>query len=151
MIVGRNTRIWHPEKSVILDCVIGDDCTIHAPVWIGNNVVIGNKCKIQAFAFVPEGVTLGDDVFIGPNVVFTNDAEPPSDKQKWKPVLVGDGAVIGAGAVIKAGVVIESGARIGCGAVVTRDVPAGEWYVGNPARPILRMAGGSNVKAARIR
>lgn len=140
MIVGKNTRIWHPERSIILNCVIGSDCVIHGMVWIGNGVLIGNRCKIQAFAFLPEGVTLGDDVFIGPGVKMTNDADPPSQREHWKPIHVGDGAVIGAGAVIKAGVTIAPGARIGCGAVVTRDVPAGTWYVGSPAKPIRRSA-----------
>jgi UDP-2-acetamido-3-amino-2,3-dideoxy-glucuronate N-acetyltransferase len=138
MKVGKNTRVWHPDKSVILDCFIGDDCTIHAPVWIGPNVVIGDRCKIQAFAFIPEGVSIGSDVFIGPGVIFTNDPEPPSHRQAWKPIYVGNGAVIGAGAVIKAGVTIAPGAKIGCGAVVTKDVMAGDWYVSNPAKPIRR-------------
>lgn len=138
MKVGRHTIIWHQEKSVILDCEIGDTCVIHAPVWIGNGVKIGNRCKVQAFAFLPEGVTLGNDVFVGPGVTFTNDPEPPSDQKNWLPIVVGDGAVIGAGAVIKAGVTIAPGAKIGCGAVVTKDVKAGAWYVGNPSRPLLR-------------
>lgn len=138
MKTGRHSRIWHPEKSVILDCEIGDDCVIHAPVWIGNGVKIGNRCKVQAFAFLPEGVTLGDDVFVGPGVTFTNDPEPPSGQENWRPIVVGNGAVIGAGAVIKAGVTIAAGAKIGCGAVVTKDIPAGCWHAGNPAKPLLR-------------
>lgn len=138
MKTGARVTIWHPEKSVILDCEIGDDSVIHAPVWIGPNVIIGQRCKIQAMSFLPEGVTLGNDVFIGPGVTFTNDPEPPSHKQNWKPIVVGDGAVIGAGCVIKAGVTIHPGAKIGCGAVVTKDVYPGEWYVQNPARPISK-------------
>lgn len=134
MQAGKTTRIWHPELSVLLDCVIGEECTIHAQVWIGNKVVIGDRCKVQAFAFIPEGVRLGNDVFIGPRVTFTNDPYPPSDN--WAETVVGDGAVIGAGAVIRAGVTIAPHARIGCGAVVTKDVPAGAWWVGNPARPL---------------
>jgi UDP-2-acetamido-3-amino-2,3-dideoxy-glucuronate N-acetyltransferase len=132
---GPNTSVWHPEKSVILDCSIGARCTIHAPVWIGNNVVIGDDCKVQAFAFLPDGVELGNGVFIGPHVCFTNDPVPPS--KDWAKTRVGDGAVIGAGAVIKAGVTIAPGAKIGCGAVVVKDVPAdGAWWAGNPARPL---------------
>lgn len=141
MITGDGTIIWHPDKSVLLDCTIGRDCTIHAPVWIGDNVQIGDRCRIQAFVFLPDGVTLGNDVFVGPNVVFTNDPEPPSGRDNWLPIRVGDGAVIGAGCVIRAGVTIAPGARIGCGAVVTRDVPAGDWHVGVPAREIGRAFG----------
>lgn len=135
---GRNTTIYHPEKSVILDCVIGEDCKIHAPVWFGHGVRIGNRCRIQAFAFIPEGVVIGDDVFIGPSVTFTNDPEPPSGRDNWKQTYVGNGASIGAGVIIKAGVIIHPGAKIGCGAVVTRDVYPGDWHVGVPAKPIHR-------------
>lgn len=132
---GPGTRIWHPELSILLDCVIGAGCTIHAPVWIGNKVSIGDGCKVQAFCFIPEGVMIGDDVFIGPRVTFTNDPVPPSTD--WRTTWVGTGAVIGAGAVIKAGVSIAPGAKIGCGAVVVKDVPAdGHWWAGNPARPL---------------
>lgn len=135
---GRNTTIYHPEKSVLLDCSVGEDCRIHAPVWIGNGVRIGDRCRIQAFVFIPEGVVIGDDVFIGPGVIFTNDPEPPSGREHWKPIFVGPRATIGAGAVIKAGVIIHADAKIGCGAVVTKDVAAGEWYVGVPAEPMRR-------------
>jgi UDP-2-acetamido-3-amino-2,3-dideoxy-glucuronate N-acetyltransferase len=134
MIVGKNTRIWHEEKSVFLDCVIGDDCTIHAPVWIGNNVVIGDRCKIQAFTFIPEGVRIGNDVFIGPHVVFTNDLNPPSpivDK-----TLVQNGASIGANTTVVCGTIIGRNARIGAGSVITKDIPDDTLAYGVPARVI---------------
>lgn len=134
MRAGKDTKIWHPELSVLLDCEIGESCTIHAQVWIGNKVKIGDRCKVQAFSFIPEGVHIGNDVFIGPRVTFTNDPVPPSTD--WKTTYVGDGAVIGAGAVIKAGVSIAPGAKIGCGAVVTKDVHGYGWWVGNPAHPL---------------
>jgi acetyltransferase-like isoleucine patch superfamily enzyme len=117
---------------VLLDCTIGDDCTIHAPVWIGNNVKIGNRCKVQAFAFIPDGVTLEDDVFVGPAVVFTNDKYPPS--QKWTKTLVQEKVSIGANATVLPGIIIGCGARVGAGAVVTKNVKAGAKIYGNPAR-----------------
>lgn len=118
---GPSTRVWHPEKSVLLDCRIGDDCTIHAPVWIGNNVVIGDRCKVQAFSFIPEGVKIGNDVFVGPHVCFTNDKKPPSDS--WLETVIEDGVSIGANCTILPGIRIGAGARIGAGTVVTKDVP----------------------------
>ncbi len=130
--------IYHPEKSVILTDKIGDNCVIHAPTWIGKDVMIGENVKIQAFCFLPDGVRIGDNVFIGPGVIFSNDADPPSARENWLPIWVGAGAVISAGAVIKAGVIISPKAKIGCGAVVVDDIPAGDWYVGNPARMISR-------------
>lgn len=132
MRAGKDTKLWHPELSVLLNCVIGERCTIHSHVWIGDNVAIGNDCKVQAFAFLPDGVTLGNHVFIGPRVTFTNDKHPPS--KDWSATEVGDFAVIGAGAVILPGVKIGAHAMIGAGAVVTKDVPAGAMVYGNPAR-----------------
>lgn len=123
MIVGKNTKIWHEEKSVILDCEIGDNCTLHAPIWIGQNVKIGNNCKIQAFCFIPEGVTLEDDVFLGPNCVFTNDLRPPRGKEDWSNTLIKKGASIGAGCVIVCGVTIGENSLVGAGTTVFKDVP----------------------------
>lgn len=129
---GQNCTIYHPEKSVLLDCVIGDDCTIHAPVWIGNKVVIGNRCKIQAFSYLPEGVIISDDVFIGPSVTFTNDKYPPSLSRET--TFVGKGVSIGAGSTIVCGITIGDGARIGAGSVVTRNIAPNALVMGNPAK-----------------
>lgn len=133
--------IYHPEKSVLLDFTIGEDCTVHAPVWIGNNVRIGNRVKIQAFAFIPEGVTLGDDVFIGPNVTFTNDKHPPSTKNNWFQTFVHNSAVIGAGSTILPGVIIGHHAVVGAGSVVTKNVPSNATVAGNPAKPLTSSQG----------
>ena len=130
--MNSTTKIWHKEKSVILTKKIGKGTTIHAPVWLGTDVEIGSHVKIQAFAFVPEGVSILDDVFIGPGVVFTNDKYPPSGK--WEQTIVREGASIGANATILPGVVIGEYAKIGAGSVVTKDVPTGETWVGNPAK-----------------
>lgn len=129
-------KIWHPEKSVLLDYTIGEDCIVHAPVWIGNNVKIGSRVKIQAFAFIPDGVTIGDDVFIGPNVTFTNDKHPPSNKDNWYETYVHNGAVIGAGSTILPGLIIGNDAVVGAGSVVTRNIAPNAIVAGNPAKPL---------------
>ena len=139
MRVGKGTTIWHPPKSTILECEIGERCVIHSHVWIGNNVKIGNGCKIQAFSFIPEGVTIGDNVFIGPRTTFTNDKFPPSGG-KWAKTVVGPNAVIGAGSVILPGLTIGAHAFIGAGSVVTKDVAVGAVVYGNPAREVKQRA-----------
>lgn len=132
---GENTKIYDPELSNIRDGVeIGNNCTLHSHIWIGENVKIGNNVRIQAFSFIPEGVIIEDDVFIGPRVTFTNDKYPPSLKEEWKPTIVKRGASIGAGAIILPGITIGEGARVGAGSVVTKNVPPNVVVCGVPAR-----------------
>lgn len=123
--IGPGTFIWHRDLSNIGQIITGSGCTIHSHVWIADGVVIGNRVKIQAFAFIPEGVLLEDDVFIGPHVCFTNDKFPPSHRTHWAPTVVKRGAVIGANATILPGITIGVSAVVGAGAVVTKDVEDG--------------------------
>lgn len=131
------TQIWHPELSVFTPTFKhGSNCTIHAHVWLGCQM--GNSCMIEAFSFIPDWVTLGNDVFVGPHVCFTNDKRPPSWGAHWARTVVEDNVSIGAGAVILPGVTLHKGCMIGSGAVVTKSVPAGEVWVGNPAKQLCK-------------
>jgi acetyltransferase-like isoleucine patch superfamily enzyme len=98
---------------------------------------IGDNCKIQCHVSIPPGWKIGNNVFIGPGARFANDKRPHSTGG-WlqEGGIVEDGASIGMGALIGAGVRIGAGAMIGMGAVVLKDVPPGETWVGNPAKPI---------------
>ena len=96
-------------------------------------VIIGEDCKIQAFAYIPDNVRIGNNVFIGPGVIFTNDKYPPSGGT-WKgypPTEVKNGASIGAGAIILPGVTIGISARVAAGAIVTKDVKDGDLWISN--------------------
>ena len=132
--IGKNTKLWFHDFSNIGACVIGEDCRVHTHVWIGDGVKIGDRVKIQAFSFIPTGVTIGNDVFIGPQVCFTNDKHPPSKGEHWAETIVEDGVVIGAGAIILPGITLHRGCVVGAGAVVTKSVKSGKVVVGNPAR-----------------
>ncbi len=139
MKTGINTVVYHPELSNIgSGAVIGDGSRIHSHVWIGDTVRIGKNCKVEAFAFIPNGVTIENNVFIGPHVCFTNDKHPPSHGKGWSETVVRRGAKIGANATILPGITIGEQAMVGAGAVVTSDVPARATVVGNPARPIIK-------------
>jgi acetyltransferase-like isoleucine patch superfamily enzyme len=133
--IGEGTRVW--QYVVILPgAVIGRDGNICSHCFIENNVVVGDRVTVKCGVQLWDGVTLEDDVFVGPNATFTNDLHPRSRKvaAKLLPTLVKKGASIGANATILPGLTIGEGAMVGAGAVVTKDVPPGVTVVGNPAR-----------------
>lgn len=133
--IGGNTSVW--QFCVILkDAEIGDRCNINCQVFIENDVKIGDNVTIKPGVQIWDGVTLEDNVFVGPNVTFTNDSMPRSKvyPEVFAKTLVKKGASIGANATIIAGNTIGENAMIGAGSVVTKDVPANEIWVGNPAK-----------------
>jgi len=127
----------NPYQNLWGEPNIGETTKIAAFVEIGKGVTIGERCKIEAFVFIPPGVTIEDDVFIGPHVCFVNDKHPSNEwgDRKILATLIKRGANIGANATILP-VTIGEGAVIGAGAVVTKDVPPNETWVGNPAHRI---------------
>ncbi len=133
--VPESTKIW--QFCVIFpNCKIGENCNICANVLIENDVEIGNNVTIKCGVQVWDGITLEDNVMVGANVSFTNDMYPRSQNREWKLIKtkVCKGASIGAGSVILPGLTIGERAMIAAGSVVTRDVPAGELWMGSPAR-----------------
>jgi predicted dehydrogenase/acetyltransferase-like isoleucine patch superfamily enzyme len=136
--IGDNTKIWH-FSHIISGSTIGENCNIGQNVVIGPDVSIGNKCKIQNNVSVYKGVTLEDEVFCGPSMVFTNVFNPRAAIRRMNEIrttLVKKGASIGANATIVCGVTIGQHAFIGAGAVVTKDVKDHALVVGNPAHQI---------------
>ncbi len=134
--IGDGTTIWH-VSHVMKHSRIGKDCRIGQNVVIGPNVTIGNGVKIQNNVSVFEGVTLEDNVFCGPSMVFTNVFNPRSEIRRMdelRPTTVRRGATLGANCTIVCGVTIGRYAFIGAGAVVTKDVPDFALVLGNPAK-----------------
>lgn len=142
--LGQNVRL---SKFINLyGCTIGDFTKIGAFVEIQKNAFVGKNCKISSHTFICEGVTIQDNCFIGHSVVFINDNYPRAtnrqgeleSEKEWKErfvkISVGRNTAIGSNVTILGGVTIGEGAMIGAGSVVTKDVPEGEIWVGNPAR-----------------
>jgi UDP-2-acetamido-3-amino-2,3-dideoxy-glucuronate N-acetyltransferase len=106
-------------------------------VFVGNGVVIGDRCRIQNNVSIFEGVSLEAGVFVGPSATFTNVSRPRADfprKDRFEPTLVRAGATVGANATIRCGVTVGRGAFVAAGAVVTKDVPDFALVGGVPAR-----------------
>jgi UDP-2-acetamido-3-amino-2,3-dideoxy-glucuronate N-acetyltransferase len=137
-VIGSGTKIWH-FSHIMKDCEIGKNCNIGQNVVISPSVKIGNNVKIQNNVSVYTGVICGDDVFLGPSMVFTNVINPRSGvirRDEYMKTTVKKGASIGANATIVCGNNIGKYAFIGAGAVVTKDVPDYALMVGNPAKQI---------------
>lgn len=130
-----STRIWQ-FCVVFPNCVIGENCNICAHVLVENDVRIGDNVTVKSGVQLWDGVNLEDNVMIGPNVTFTNDMYPKAGNKDYKMLRtrVCRGASIGANSTILPGVTIGEGAMVGAGSVVTKDIPAGELWLGNPAR-----------------
>ena len=135
--VGAGTRIWH-LAHIRSTARVGAGCVIGRNVYVDAHVVVGDLVKIQNNVSVYQGVTLEDEVFVGPSAVFTNDRRPRAQNPDWQitPTVVRAGASIGANATIVCGVEIGRYAMVAAGSVVTRDVAPYQLVAGNPARPL---------------
>ena len=134
--IGPGTRIW-AFAHVMAGARIGADCNVCDHTFVEGDAIIGDRVTIKAGVHVWDGLRLEDDVFVGPQVKFTNDPFPRSRCPFARTTTaIRRGASIGAGAVILPGVTIGESAMVGAGAVVTKDVPAFTVVVGNPARVV---------------
>ena len=143
---GENVVVY--PFTNLYGCKIGDNTRIGPFVEIQRGATVGANCKIQSHAFVCDGVEIGDEVFVGHGVLFINDKYPRATtadgalqgEADWDllPTVVERRVTLGSGAVILGGIRIGEEALVGAGAVVTRDVQAGETVYGLPARPKAR-------------
>lgn len=135
--IGEGTKVW--QFVVILEgAIIGRNNNICAHTLIEGDVVIENNVTIKSGVQIWAGTRIENNVFIGPNVTFTNDRFPRSKQypDKFCGIWVKKGASIGANATILPGVVIGENSMVGAGSVVTKDVPANKVVAGNPAKVI---------------
>ncbi len=137
--VGAGTRIW-AFAHVLQGARVGRNCNICDGAFVEGRAVIGDRVTIKNQVLVFDRVEIGDDCFVGPGVVFTNDRNPRSKLRKGNGHLlrtrVGEGATIGANATIVCGIEIGAHAFVGAGSLVRDDLPEHAFAVGNPARQI---------------
>ncbi|MBI2550672.1 N-acetyltransferase [Candidatus Woesearchaeota archaeon] len=146
--LGKNVRVYGYVN--LYGCTIGDNTIVGSFVEIRKGVVVGKNCKIQAFAFIPEGVILEDEVFVGPHACFINDRVPRAttthgklkEESDWhvEKTVVKKRASIGANATIMCGVTIGENSIVGAGSVVTKDVPPNTIVAGVPAKVIRKVS-----------
>src|SRR5215212_9287283 len=128
--LGQDVVIFHPDLVNLYGCMIGDGCKIASFVEIQRGVVLGSNVKVEAFAFIPSGVTIEDGAFVGPHVCFTNDRYPAA--------VDAEGNLLGAGGsgdwevvptVVEAGAAIARTPRssAGCGSAPARWSAPGAW------------------------
>ena len=148
VVLGRDVQI-HAFVN-LYGCSIGDGTRLGTFVEIQKGARVGANCKISSHTFICEGVAIGDGVFVGHGVMFTNTILPRATNASgalqteadWQMVTttIEDNVSIGSGSVLLCGITLGRDCVIGAGAVVTKSVPAGEVWVGNPAR-FLKKAG----------
>lgn len=121
----------------------GDSAWIQPPFYCdyGTNIHLGKRVFFNFNCIVLDvcEVRIGDYTLFGPGVqiltpLHPRDAKLRREQEFGKPIDIGSDVWVGGGALILAGVRIGPGAIIGAGSVVTRDVPAGAFAAGNPAR-----------------
>jgi UDP-2-acetamido-3-amino-2,3-dideoxy-glucuronate N-acetyltransferase len=135
--VGPRTRIW-AFAHVLAGARIGADCNVGGHAFVEGGAVVGDSVTIKNAVLLWSGVTVEDEVFLGPGAVFTNDDRPraafPKGPAGWLATRVRRGATVGANATVLPGLTIGCWAMVGAGSVVTADVPDHALVVGNPAR-----------------
>ena len=136
-VIGEGTRIW--QFAVVLrGARIGANCNVCAQTFIEGDVVVGDNVTIKCGVQLWDGLRVGNNVFIAPNVTFCNDLHPISGNRSFRKLqtIVEDGVSIGANATILPGVRLGKGCVVGAGAVVTKNIPPNVTVAGNPAKEL---------------
>lgn len=135
--VGSGTYVW-AFAHIMKGAVVGENCKIGDHAFLESGAVLGDRVTVKNSCLIWHGVHIGDDVFVGPNVVFTNDMTPrvryQTTAEVWLDTEVGERASLGANSTILSGIRIGRNSLVGAGSVVSRDVLDHALVYGNPAK-----------------
>jgi acetyltransferase-like isoleucine patch superfamily enzyme len=136
-VIGAGTKVWR-FAHVRNGSRVGERCMLGNCTYVDTGVTMGDGVRVQNGVLIYNGVTIEDEVFLGPNMIFTNDFYPRADGRHWVivPTRVCRGASIGANATIVCGITVGEFAMVAAGSVVTRDVAPYSLVRGNPARHV---------------
>ena len=135
-VIGEGTAIWH-FSHICSGAVIGKNCSLGQNVFLSDYASLGNNVKVQNNVAIYGGITVEDDVFLGPSCVLTNVTNPRaqvSRKSLYEKTFIKRGATIGANATIVCGITLGCYCFIGAGSVVTKDIPDYGLVLGNPGK-----------------
>ena len=135
-VIGEGTAIWH-FSHVCEGAVIGKNCSLAQNVLVADKASLGNNVKVQNNVAIYGGITVEDDVFLGPSCVLTNVTNPRSQvsrKSLYEKTLIKRGATVGANATIVCGITLGFYCFVGAGAVVAKDIPDYGLVLGNPGK-----------------
>lgn len=133
IIIGDRVKTGH-NVLIRENSIVGDDSIVGSSSKLDAEVTIGKNVHIHSNVFLPRKTIIKDNVFLAPNVCFTNGKYPQDCRLTG--VLVKKEAIICANATLTPGVRIGERAIVGAGSVVIKDVPDGSVVVGNPAKVV---------------
>jgi acetyltransferase-like isoleucine patch superfamily enzyme len=152
--IGSGTRVQRCEVPWPHQIQIGSGCVLEPDIYFkfdgywhpGPSIVIGNNVFIgRGVEFNVQGrVEIGDDSGIGSGCVLADHNHSTAiegsrmrdQTMEIAPIIIGRDVIVGVNSVIIRGVRIGDGAVVGAGSVVVGTVPAGEIWVGNPAKKL---------------
>ncbi len=140
------------KQEELLHEILGEikgSLVVTAPFYVdyGFNITVGNNFYTNHNVTILDAakVTFGDNVFIGPNCVFSTSGHAIDAKQRADgleialPITIGDDVWIGANVSVLPGVTIGSNTVIGAGSTVNKDIPSGVIAAGSPCKVIRKI------------